>query len=190
MKIRSTLLAILVLGLFISGILLSMALNAWKTKSTKIPVRYASGEFEGVSNPADIRGSYTLDDITRNFDVPNTVLIQAFALAAETDSEEFRINAFEEMYLPSADGGEVGTDSVRLFVARYLGLPYTPEDTTRLPAPAAALLKEKLAAADFEQIKSILVSPGELLVREKTDFESVHEEETDEMIVKGKITKT
>jgi hypothetical protein len=188
MKIRSTLLAVLILGIFISGILLSMAFNVWNTKSTKIPARYTSGEFEGVSNPADIRGSYTLDDITRSFAVPHTVLIQAFALPADTNPGEFRISTFEEIYLPLDDGGEVGTDSVRLFVARVLGLPYTPEDTTRLPAPAAALLKEKLAVADFDQIKKITVSPGELTIIENTGAAPVHEQEADGMVVKGKVT--
>jgi hypothetical protein len=35
---------------------------------------------------------------------------------------------------------EIGTDSVRLFVARYLGLPFAPAEGTGLPARAVELL--------------------------------------------------
>lgn len=46
---------------------------------------------------------------------------------------------------------EIGTNSVRLFVALYKSLPFELSDTTYLPASAVVMLKEK-AKLTQEQI--------------------------------------
>ncbi len=134
-------LALATLAAIIGGVGLSMATGWWKTTSTKEPVRFSEGEFAGTANPADIRGSYTWLDIEAAFGVPAELAARAFSSSALPLAPEGKINALETAYegtLP--EGREIGTDSVRLFVARYLGLPYEPEEGTVLPVGALEIL--------------------------------------------------
>ncbi|WP_319415748.1 hypothetical protein [Marispirochaeta aestuarii] len=163
MKVRSPLLAVIIVAVFVSGIGLSMAFNLWRTEASKEPARYESGEFAGEYNPADIRGSYTFGDIEDTFGVPAQVLGKAFALGPDKAPAAYQVKELEESYGELPDGGEIGTDSVRLFTALYLGLPYTAEETTRLPAPALDLLKEKLAPADIDSLRGITAEPQDLV---------------------------
>ncbi len=160
-KLRTRLLAPIVLVVFFAGIGLSMAFNLWITESTKVPAAYTEGEFEGQYNPADIRGSYSLGDIEEAFGIDVDTLATAFGIT-DPDPDGFQIKQFEEIYLPLEDGSEVGTDSMRLFVSRYIGLPYTPEDTTRLPSSAINLLKEKLAPADIEALQAVSIKLSDI----------------------------
>ena len=118
MKVGSKLLAPIILAVFVAGIGLSMAFNIWITESTKIPATYSTGEFSGEYNPADIRGSYSLGDISTAFGIEIDVLAKAFGID-EANPSSFQVKQFEEIYIPLEDGSEVGTDSMRLFVSRY-----------------------------------------------------------------------
>jgi hypothetical protein len=104
----------LIVTILFGGILFSSALGWWSTVSSKTPATYTEGEFAGQADPADIRGSYTLGDIERNFDVPMEVLAQAFAVQSD-DLAAFQVKSLEEQYAESPV--EIGTSSVRLFVA-------------------------------------------------------------------------
>ncbi|MDC7228483.1 MAG: 4Fe-4S binding protein [Spirochaetales bacterium] len=189
--IGSKLIAPIVLAVFIVGIGLSMIFNIWVTESSKTPAVYSSGEFEGIANPADIRGSYFFSDISKAFDIDVEILAQAFGVD-DPDPSGFQVKEFEEILLPLDDGAEVGTDSVRLFVARYLGLPYTPEETTRLPFPAINLLKDKLTPADIESLQEISIRLSDVKP-EYTDEAGesntlVEEYDEEETVIKGKTT--
>ncbi len=162
MKIRSSLLAAIIIAAFGFGISLSMVFNLWRTESSKVPARYASGEFAGEYNPGDIRGSYTFGDIEEAFGVPATILGQTFGLGPEEAPDAYQVKRLEDSYGELTDGGEVGTDAVRLFISLYLGRPYTAEETTRLPAPALDLLRERLAPADIDALRTITVELSEL----------------------------
>ena len=189
MKIRSIQLAPVILILFIAGIGLTMAFNLWKTESSKQPAKYLSGEFAGEYNPGDIRGSYSFDDISDAFDIPVATLAKAFGVEDRKNPGDFQAKELEEMYSPQTDGGEVGTDAVRLFTAIYSGRPYTPEETTRLPNPAVALLKDKLSTADFQALQKLSVSLGDLQPAETGTVEAEAVEHSDEEIaIKGKTT--
>lgn len=189
MKIKSASLAAITAGVFVAGILLSMAFNIWKTESEKQPAKFSAGEFEGMSNPADIRGSYSFDDIADNFDVSVETLARAFAVDMEENPGSFQAKQLEEKYQTQDDGGEVGTDALRLFVARYTGLPYLPEETTRLPAPAVSLLKDKLSVADLEALKKISVEVQLLRIEsENSSAQTEENEESEEAVVKGNTT--
>lgn len=122
MRLKSIPLAIAVFVIFFGGIAFTSAMNWWQTESSKIPARYSDGEASGQYNPADIRGSYTFGDINKNFGVPLTDLQAAFRLPADEDAAAVKVNSLETLYagLPV----EMGTGSVRLFTAFYLGLPY------------------------------------------------------------------
>lgn len=189
MKIKSAPLALITLGVFVAGILLSMAFNIWKTESTKTPVKFSEGEFEGMFNPADIRGSYSFEDIAGSFDVSVETLAKAFAVDKEDNPGAFQAKELEEIFQIQDDGGEVGTDALRLFVARYTGLPYEPEDTTRLPAPAISVLKDKLSVADLEALKAISVEVQLLRIEGNVPgSESDEHDETEAAVIKGKTT--
>lgn len=139
MKMSSPLVAAIILVVVAGGIALASGMGLWQTESSKVPARYTSGEAEGQYNPADIRGSYTLSDVSEAFGIPVEVLAQAFGLEQESAASSLQVKILEEEYGPIGEL-EIGTDSMRLFVARYLGLPITAASDTGLPQPAAAIL--------------------------------------------------
>ena len=141
MKLRSVHIAVLTLVVMFGGIGLSMLAGLWQSESSKVPATYTSGEFAGEANPADIRGSYSFADVAAAFDVPAEVLVEAFGFGAAENAEDLQIKLFEDVY-GVVEGKEIGTDSMRLFVALYLGRPYTPEEDTGLPAQALHILEE------------------------------------------------
>jgi len=140
MNMTSKSLAAIIVVILFGGIIFSTAMGWWQTESTKEPMTFTEGEFTGLSNPADIRGSYTFGDIEKSFGIPSTVLAQAFIVATDSPSA-FAVKGLEEMY--AASEFEVGTASVRLFVAFYNGLPFDLSTDMYLPENAAALLKER-----------------------------------------------
>ena len=69
-------------------------------------------------------------------------------------------------------------------------LPYTPEDTTRLPSPAVAILKEKLAPADLAAVQALSIRLDELkaeVADGETETVTEHTDDT-EALVKGGTT--
>jgi hypothetical protein len=189
MKVTSKVLAPVVLLSFVIGIGLSISFNLWKTESSKIPAKFSEGVFEGSFNPADIRGSYFFRDIEKAFEIEPEILAEAFGLKDLKTPGDFQVKQLEAMYGHTADGGEVGTDSVRLFVSRYNGLPYIPEETTRLLSPALNILKDKLAPADREALETISIRLAEVLAdADEMELSDTAEHETAEKAVKGNTT--
>ena len=140
MKLTSRPLAGILIVIMFGGIFFSNILGWWETESTKEAAVFTEGEFAGQANPADIRGSYTFGDVEKNFGVPAQVLTQAFGVET-TDPAAFAVKSLEEMYLGSPQ--EVGTASVRLFTAFYLGLPYDLGTDIYLPESAAEILQTR-----------------------------------------------
>jgi len=136
--------AVIVFG----GIAVSDALGLWVTESTKEPVKIASGEFQGFSDPNDIRGSYTFADIEKSFGVKANSLAEAFGIEG-TDEENaaYKCNGLEEMYAGLSQ--EIGTDSVRLFVGMAAGLPV--EKGSYLPETASNWLLKNAQLSDEDK---------------------------------------
>lgn len=151
MKIRIWMLGLIVLALIFGGIGISSATGAWQTKSNKIPATYTTGEFAGEYNPADIRGSYTFGEISESFHIPLNDLAVAFGVEGNSSIAEFQCKELESMYVDETAGTEVGTSSVRVFVALYKGLPIILTDSDYLLPAAVKILKEK-AVLTAEQI--------------------------------------
>lgn len=149
MKITAKPLAIVILVIVFGSIAVSSAMGLWYTETTKVPVTYTTGEFAGQYNPADIRGSYTFDDVSTLFDVPLEDLRAAFDFPAGQDIAELKVKDLEALYADSP--GEIGTEFVREFVALYHGLPIVLSEDTYFPAAAVAILKQR-AALSPEQI--------------------------------------
>lgn len=134
MKLNSFTLAALILVIMFGGISFSAAMNWWQTETTKIPATFTGGEAAGQYNPADIRGSYTFGDVSQLFNIPLADLQTAFRIPTEQDPAGFTLKSLETV--ASGLPVEVGTASVRLFVALYQGLPYdllTGEETYLFP---------------------------------------------------------
>jgi hypothetical protein len=190
MMVKSRHIAAAVLVLIFGGIAVSAALNLWRTESGKVPVAIGGGEFAGRPDPGDIRGSYSLADIEAAFSVPADVLARAFGLGTLEDPGAFQVKTLEELY-GGLEEGEIGTDSVRLFTALYTGLPYDAAETTRLPAPAVAVLRQlgsvpedRLAAAAALKLDIPALEEDAGAVDEDTHAA----ESSEERLVRGKTT--
>jgi hypothetical protein len=189
MTLNSKSLAVIILLAIFGGITFSSAMGWWVTESTKVPVTFTEGEFAGQANPADIRGSYTFGDIANSFDVTPEILAQAFGVTGG-DPAAFAIKELEAIYLDS--GYEIGTISVRLFVAWYTGVPF---DTTGqeifLPRSAAELLlaKGNLSPDQVTYLEAHTVEVG-MPTQEKAPATPVAASTTTsaETTIKGKTT--
>ena len=157
MTLRSRNIAPIVLAVFIIGIGGTIIFDLWQTTSNKIPATYTSGEFAGQYNPADIRGSYSFGDIEEAFNVSVAALATAFGVKDSENPAAFLCKELKDLY-DKLENGEVGTDSVRWFVALYTGLPYTPEEDSLLPSPVLSVLQERLSEAELKEVKAKTVS--------------------------------
>ena len=155
MKMKSSMLGLIVIVVIFGSVGITSALELWKTTNDKVPVRYTAGISAGQYNPADIRGSYTFGEIQKVFEIPVEDLGIAFGVKDPGNYDSFRCKELETIYAPlAAQGKEVGTGSVRYFVALYKGLPITLVDGTYLPKPAVDILKAK-ASLTQEQLQFI-----------------------------------
>jgi hypothetical protein len=155
MRLTSKPLAVIIVVLMFGGIFASSALGWWNTGSSRIAAAYRGGHFAGQANPADIRGSYTFGDVEDNFGIPAGLLAQAFGLQSG-DPAGFSVKNLEAMYLDSSQ--EIGTASVRLFVAFYLGLPFDLSTDFYLPESAAVILRSRgLSAEQVAYLESHMV---------------------------------
>jgi hypothetical protein len=193
MTLTSKPLAAIIFTLLFGGIAFTTAMGWWTTSATKIPAVFAGGEFAGQYIPADIRGSYTFGDIERSFAVPATVLADAFGISTG-DPAGYQVKDLEGLY--ADENLEIGTSSVRLFVAYYNGLPIDTTDIDiYLPSPAAEQLKahggispERLNYLDAHTVP--IDSPKSITDNEKVTIPTPLAEETSMSadVVKGKTT--
>jgi len=155
MKIRSSIMGLIVPIVILGSVGVTSALDLWKTTNDKIPVKYSEGTATGQYNPADIRGSYTFGEIEKVFGIPVEDLGIGFGVKDPAYYASFQCKELETIYATLAvQGKEVGTGSVRAFVALYKGLPITLSDETYLPKPAVDLLKDK-ASLTQDQLQFI-----------------------------------
>lgn len=151
MKAKSAAVAIFVLVVIFGSVTYTSITGQWQTKTSKVPTTYTEGTTAGQYDPADIRGSYTLADIEKSFGIPADELATAFGIK-DRDNAAVQVKEMETIYAAlAAEGKEVGTNSVRVFVALYKGLPMDLTDTTYLPRPAVEILKSK-ATLNQEQL--------------------------------------
>ena len=197
MILKAKPLAMIVVAILFGGIFFSSAMGWWQTETTKQAAVYTQGEFAGQANPADIRGSYTFGDVENNFNVPAELLAQGFGVESD-DPAAFAVKSLEEMYLGSPE--EIGTASVRLFVAFYLNLPMDLSTDMYLPESAAEILRSRSLSDEQtayleEHIVSFTVEPAAEEAPVSPEVESTpqpviteeHDSSTDTTI-KGKTT--
>ncbi len=192
MRMKSHILAILIVVVLFGGILASNSFGWWATESKKEAATFTEGEFAGMPNPADIRGSYTLGDVEKNFDVPVDVLAEAFLIQDE-NPVDFQVKNLETQYAESEV--EIGTSSVRLFVALYTGLPFDLSTDIYLPEQAVQILGTRSLTdeqTEYIDTHSMTIetsgTPDGNQIIETSTPEDVPAEE--EQVVKGKTTFT
>jgi len=195
---------LIVLIVIFGGIAMTMAFNLWKTEGGgggqgsgggQVPVTFKEGEFAGQYNPADIRGSYSFGHISELFEIPLTELGMAFGLGAIENLADFKCKDLHETYANLEEDVEIGTGSVKMFVALYTGLPCTLSDDDYLPQSAVELLKAKATLTEdqvaFLDTHSVDIG-GLRIVEPGTVTEGVapteEHEESAERIIKGKTT--
>ncbi len=145
MKLKPEITVLIAVLFVAAGIAVTMATGLWQTESDKIPkkldtVVQTDGGQTVQYDPADIRGSYTFKEISDLFGIPFEDLKAAFMLP-EDGAETFQVKSLETLL--QGTEVEIGTSSVRMFVAYYLGIAYTPAEENYLTEAAAAILKEK-----------------------------------------------
>jgi hypothetical protein len=193
MKLKSGFLALIVVTVLFGGILISNSMGWWVTESTKKAAVFTEGEFAGMPNPADIRGSYTFGDIEKNFGVPIEVLAQAFHVPVD-DAVVFPVKELEA--LSGTSEVEIGTASVRLFVAFYSGLPYDLSGAEiYLTDSAVEILSTRtLSSEQMDYLNSHTISLSESVNQsaepapELEAQSSVDTPEGTEALIKGKTT--
>ncbi len=182
-----TLAAILLLVIF-GGITFATVMGWWVTESTKVPVTFKEGEFAGQANPADIRGSYTFGDIAASFGVTPEIMAQAFGIQ-QSDPAVFAVKDLEGIYEDS--GYEIGTASIRLFVAYYLGVPFdTTGQEIYLPRSASEILLSKgnLTPERMAYLEKYTVDLSAVESKNSTTPISTTTTTGEEYLVKGKTT--
>lgn len=192
MTLSSKPLAAIILVVLFGGIFFSSAMGWWLTESNKQAATFSEGEFAGQPNPADIRGSYTFGDVENNFDVPADVLVQAFGVSAD-DPSAFGVKDLETIY--AGQEFEIGTASVRLFVALYTGLPYEIIGDLYLPKRAVEMLKlhtplttDQISYLDAHAVGVEAPAQGVSQPAPVTQSEEHTETDSTERLIKGKTT--
>lgn len=183
MKLRSPLIALVLAVAFIGGIGLTIAFNLWKTESGK--------NVADLQKPADIKGSHNFSLIAEAFAIPLTDLLAAFGEKEKTDIQCKELEAVYE----DLSGGEIGTDSVRLFVALYRGLDFTPEETTLLPRSAYPILKDVVTPEGMTLLENHLASTEQMTAISHSSSSSRSETTetnanaaSEELLIKGSTT--
>ena len=194
MTMRSSTLGIIILVVIFGGIFTTAALGLWKTKSDRVPARFRDGGAVGEYNPADIRGSYAFGDISELFGIPLDVLGRAFRVPPDVDTAAFKNKDLEALYTDIEGGKEIGTASMRLFVAYYTGLPYTPGGDTYLLRPAVNILKnqaelttEQIAFLEAHTVEVDSIA-GEEHLPQAPDKEQGGEHDESAQFVRGRTT--
>ncbi len=193
MKLNSKTIGIIVIAILFGGISLSKGLNIWRTESTKVPVVFNEGEFAGEYNPADIRGSYTLEDINNAFEISPKEMANAFGLNNIDNPSLIKVKDLENIYSDLDGDKEIGTASVRYFVALYKNLPYEMDEEIYLPITAVKILINE-AKINKEQEKYLSEHTVDVSNIEQykdssdNDSEKNNSEDNDEKLIKGKTT--
>lgn len=139
MKVSGKVIAISIFVIVFGLIGISQLAGIWKTKTEKVPDVIQEGEYAGLPDPNDIKGSYTFEDVAKNFNIPKEDLSKAFGVDVKKFStfkcKDVKSN-FEDL------DAEIGVSSVRLFVAMYKGIDVDVSEDAYLPKSAADVIMQ------------------------------------------------
>jgi hypothetical protein len=141
MKIKSIHILLAIIIIIGGGILLASELDLYNTDRVKSPRKTA----EGFYDIYDIRGSHTLEEIEKYYQLPASSVIDAFGLRPDTIPTLFQLKDMKEIFRPVELEGEeyvVETDTVKVFTSLYLKIPYVSDETFYLPEKTVNYLIE------------------------------------------------
>lgn len=141
MKIKSIHILLAIIIIIGGGILLASELDLYNTTRTKSPRKTA----EGFYDIYDIRGSHTLEEIEKYYQLPASSVIEAFGLRADTNPNFFQLKDMKEIFEPVELEEEeyiIETDTVKVFASLYLKIPYVSDETFYLPGKTVNYLIE------------------------------------------------
>lgn len=161
MKINAKFIAFAIVASFVVGIGGSKIIGYWQMEGSKTPAAIKEGDFAGLPNPADIRGSYTWEDLGKAFKFDPAWAMEAFGV---TDRMS-KLNSLETIYDKSMlpEGTEIGTGSVRYFVSLLTGIPLEAEADNIFPISAIPILRahSKADPALIDALEAKAFRPGQ-----------------------------
>lgn len=156
MKIKITTASLIILLVLFGGIIIADAAGIWQTSGAKEPEKFKEGSFVGEYDPSGIKGSYTFAQISSLFNIPIQDILYSFGLQNISGAADFHCSELEAIYEDAKNQGtEIGTSSVKLFTAYYLGLPFEPETDTYILIQTYETLKSRSVEMIEERLLSL-----------------------------------
>lgn len=128
MKIKSIHILLAIIIIIGGGIFLASELDLYNTTRVKSPRKTA----EGIYDIIDMRGSHTLEEIEKYYQLPASSVVEAFGLRPATNPILFQLKDMKEIFKPVELEEEeyvVETDTVKVFASLYLKIPYISDET-------------------------------------------------------------
>ena len=186
MILKSKMLVLIIPAILFTGIGASMVTGLWNLGSDRQPLRYEDDKSNSY-DPQSISGSYSFKDVSTFFDIPITVLYDAFSISNTFDAEVLKAKNLGSVYEPTEI--EIGTEALQAYVALYNNLPYSLVDVY-LPEQAVSSILSHNSQLTVEQktylsTHSINVIP---LDPSKVTFTEAEETTATAFAVKGPTT--
>lgn len=109
----------------------------WKTTTEKIPTTIQEGTYAGLPKPNEIKGSYTFEDVAKNFNIPKEDLAEAF----KVDINKFKTFKCKDIKTNFENSKvEIGVASIRAFVAFCKGMEIDLTEDVYLPKSVANVI--------------------------------------------------
>ena len=155
-------LAVTIPVIMFGGIGIAQQAGWWQTeRGMTAPATISSGDFAGLYDPADLRGSTTFGEIETYFALPADLIAQAFGIKTENPAG-VTAKTVDELYGEveglSGQSLDVGTDAVKLFVARMTGLPFEAEEITGMPESGIDIILSMGVGMTDEERSALLAS--------------------------------
>lgn len=191
MKIKSIHILLAIIIIIGGGIFLASELDLYNTTKVRTPRK----TIEGAYDISDTRGSHTLEEIEKYYQLPASSVIEAFGLRPDTDPALFQLRDMKEIFTPvELEEGEyiVETDTVKVFTSLYLKIPYVSDETFYLPEKTVNYLIEndKLTGEEKEywQEHTFKLEYLDTKYLTASEFTRIVAEEAEGFVVKGSTT--
>ncbi len=135
MKVKPQIVIAIVLVILAAGVGYAAFSGAWATNSSN---GNGTGDGDGTGEGNGIRGSSTFAQISSEYGIPEEDMLDAFGIT-DQDTDTVTPGSLTDIYPDQ----EIGTGSVRLFVAFYLGEEYDLTGDANLLEQGVQMLVDK-----------------------------------------------
>ncbi|MDD5016211.1 MAG: hypothetical protein PHW73_14145 [Atribacterota bacterium] len=188
MRTRSFHILLAIIIIIGGGILLASELCLYNTTKEKYPRKTVEGSYD----ISDIRGSHTLEEIEKYYQVPASSIVEAFGLKPDTNPSIFKLKDLGEIYKPvELEGKEykLETDAIKVFVSLYSKSPYVSNETFYLPEKTVNYLVENDKLTEEEK-EYWLAHTFKLEYLENDNLSASEASEKIERVVEEKVGET